>query len=151
MATMQDTVFKKIQSIKDANDAKARQAETCIQQAEKTYIATQKTIVKEYETLSQNYNNVLEAFTNLSCDVRMAKVKQDKQNLGMKQTISSMMHILVGIDQNLANGTSPVLLSQEQVSHLTQSTFKADDGNGAPGSDTTKNSLTTQQANGQMN
>jgi hypothetical protein len=103
-STMQDTLSKKIQMIKDAND----QAETRIQQeAEKTYIATQETIVKEYETLSQNYNKVLEAFTNLGCDVRMAQVKQDKQNLGMKQTISSMMHILVGIHQNVANGTSP--------------------------------------------
>ena len=45
------------------------------------------------------------------------------------------MHILVGIHQNLANGTSPELLSQEQVNHLMQSTFEADDGNGAPGSD----------------
>jgi hypothetical protein len=101
MATMQDTLSKKIQSIKDANDAKARQAETRIQQAEKTYIAAQETIVKEYENISQNYNNVLEAFTNLSCDVCTAQVKQDKQNLGMKQTISSMMHILVGIHQTL--------------------------------------------------
>jgi hypothetical protein len=151
MATLQDTLFKKIQSIKDANDAKACQAETRIQQAEKTYIAAQETIVKEYETLSQNYNNILEAFTNLGCDVHMAQVKQDKQNLGMKQTISSMMHILVGIHQNLANGTSPKLLSQEQVSHLMQSTLEADDGNGAPGSDTTKNSSTTQQVSGRMN
>ena len=81
---MQDTFSKKIQSIKDANDAKARQAETRIQQAEKTYIAAQETIVKEYETLSQNYNNVLEAFTNLGCDVRTAQVKQDKRHLGMQ-------------------------------------------------------------------
>jgi hypothetical protein len=73
------------------------------------------------------------------------------QNLGMKQMISLMMHILVGIHQNLANGTSPEPLLQEQVSHLMQSTFEADDGNGAPGSDTTKNSLTTQQASGRMN
>jgi hypothetical protein len=69
----------------------------------------------------------------------------------MKQTISSMMHILVGIHQNLANGTSPKPLSQEQVSHLMQSTLEADNGNGAPGSDTTKNSSTTQQASGRMN
>jgi hypothetical protein len=151
MATMQDTLSKKIQSIKDANDAKARQAETRIQQAENTYIAAQETIVKEYETLSQNYNNVLEAFTNLGYDIHTAQVKQDKQNLGMKQMISSMMHILVGIHQNLANGTSPKPLSQEQVSHLMQSTLEADDGNGAPGSDTTKNSSTTQQASGRMN
>jgi hypothetical protein len=151
MATMQDTLSKKIQSIKDANDAKARQAETCIQQAEKTYIAAQETIVKEYETLSQNYNNLLEAFTNLSCNVRTAQVKQDKQSLSMKQTISSMMHILVGIHQNLANGTSPKPFSQEQVSHLMQSTLEADNRNGAPSSDTTKNSSTTQQASGRMN
>jgi hypothetical protein len=65
MATMQDALCKKIQSIKDANDAKARQAETCIQQAEKMCIATQETIVKEYETFSENYNNILEAFTTL--------------------------------------------------------------------------------------
>ncbi len=126
MATMQDTLSKKIQSIKDANDTKAHQAETRIQQAEKMYIAAQETIVKEYKTLSQNYNNVLEAFTNLSCDIHMAQVKQDKQNLA-------------------------VPLLQEQVSHLMQSTFEADNGNGAPGSDTTKNSSTTQQASGQMN
>jgi hypothetical protein len=81
MATMQDTLSNKIQSIKDANDAKARQAETRIQQAEKTYITAQETIVKEYETLSQNYNNVLEAFTNLGCDVHTFQVKQDKQTL----------------------------------------------------------------------
>jgi len=151
MTTMQDTLSKKIQSIKDANDEKARQAEIRIQQAEKTYIAAQETIVKEYETLSRNYNNVLEAFTTLGCDVRTAQVKQDKRHLGIKQTISSMMHILVGIHQNLANGTSPELLSQEQVSHLMQSTFEADDGNGAPGSDTTESRSTTQQASGRMN
>jgi hypothetical protein len=54
LATMQDTFSKKIQSIKDTNDAKARQAETRIQQAKQTYIAAQETIVKEYETLSKN-------------------------------------------------------------------------------------------------
>jgi hypothetical protein len=108
------------------------------------YIATQETIVKEYATLSKNCNNVLEAFTN------MAQVKQDQHHLGIKQMISLIMHILVGIHQNLANGTSPELLSQEQVNHLMQSTFEADDGNGVPGSDTTKSSLTTQQASGQM-
>jgi type II secretory pathway predicted ATPase ExeA len=151
MATMQDALSKKIQSIKDANNAKARQAESCIQQAEKMDIATQETIVKEYETLSQNYNNILKAFTTLDCDVHMAQVKQGKHHLNIKQTISSKMHILVRIHQNLANGTSPELLSQEQVSHLMQSTFEADDGNGAPGSDTTESSSTTQQASGQMN
>jgi hypothetical protein len=127
-----------------ANDARACQAETRIQQAEQMYIATQETIVKEYATLSKNCNNVLEAFTN------MAQVKQDQHHLGIKQMISLIMHILVGIHQNLANGTSPELLSQEQVNHLMQSTFEADDGNGVPGSDTTKSSLTTQQASGQM-
>jgi hypothetical protein len=106
--TMQDTFSKKIQSIKDTNDAKAHQAE-------QTYIATQETIVKEYETLSKNYNNILKAFTNLGCNVCMAQVKQDQCHLGIKQTISSMMHILVGIHQNLTNGTSPELISQEQV------------------------------------
>jgi heat shock protein HslJ len=151
MATMQDTLSKKIQSIKDANNAKARQAETRIQQAEKTYIAAQETIVKENETLSQTHNNILEAFTNIGCNVCMAQVKQDKQNLAMKQMISSMMHILVGIHQYLANGTSPKPLLQEQVSHLMQSTLEADNGNGALGSDTTKNSSTTQQASGRMN
>jgi hypothetical protein len=151
MATMQDTLSKKIQSIKDANDAKACQEVSGIQQAEKSYIVAQETIVKEYETLSQNYNNILEGFTNLCCNVHTAQVKQDKQNLGMKQMISSMMHILVGIHQNLAIGTSHEPLSQEQVSHLMQSTFEADNGNGAPGSDTAKNSSTTQQASGQMN
>jgi hypothetical protein len=45
----------------------------------------------------------------------MAQVKQDQCHLGIKQTISSMMHILVGIHQNLTNGTSPELISQEQV------------------------------------
>jgi hypothetical protein len=79
-----------------------QQAENRIQQAEKTYIATQETIVKEYETPSQNYNNILEAFTTLGCNVCMAQVKQDKRHLNIKQTISSMMHILVGIHQNPA-------------------------------------------------
>jgi hypothetical protein len=107
LTTMQDTFSKKIQSIKDASDMKACQAETRIQQAKKTYIAAQETIVKEYETLSKNYTNVLDAFTNLHCDIHTAQVKQDKHHLGIKQTISSMMHILIGIYQNLANGTSP--------------------------------------------
>jgi hypothetical protein len=148
MATMQDTLSKKIQSIKDANDAKAHQAKTCIQQAEKMYIATQETIVKEYETLSQNYNNILEAFTTLGYNICTAQVKQDKHHLNIKQTISLMMDFLVGIHQNLTNGTSPELLLQEQVSHLLQSPFEADNGNGAPGRDTTKSSSTTQQASG---
>jgi hypothetical protein len=81
----------------------------------------------------------------------MAQVKQDQRHLGIKQTISSMMHILVGIHQNLTNGTSPELLSQEQVNHLIQSTFEADNGNGAPGNATTESSSTTQQASGRMN
>jgi hypothetical protein len=104
---MQDTFSKKIQLIKDANDMKARQAKTHIQQAKKTYIAAQETIIKEYETLSQNYANILDAFTNLGCNVHTAQVKQDKCHLGIKQTISLMMHILVGIHQNLTNGTCP--------------------------------------------
>jgi hypothetical protein len=147
LTTMQDTFSKKIQLIKDTNDAKAGQAETHIQQAEQMHIAAQETIVKEYATLSKNYNNVLEDFTNFSCDVLMAQVKQDLCHLGVKQTISSLMHILVGIHQNLANGTSPELLLQEQVNHLMQSTFEADDGNGVPGSDTTKSSLTSGRMN----
>jgi hypothetical protein len=107
LTTMQDTFSKKIQSIKDANDMKACQAKTRIQQAKKTYITAQETIVKEYETLSKNYTNVLDAFTILHCNVHTAQVKQDKHHLGIKQMISSMMHILIGIYQNLANGTSP--------------------------------------------
>ncbi len=148
---MQDTFSKKIQSIKDTNDAKACQAKTCIQQAKQMYIAAQETTVKEYKTLSKNYNNVLEAFTNFGCDICMAQVKQDQHHHGIKQMISLMMHILVGIHQNLANGTSPELHLQEQVNHLMQSTFEADDGNGAPGNATTKSSSTTQQASGWMN
>jgi hypothetical protein len=66
----------------------------------------------------------------------------------MQQMIGSMMQILVGIHQNLANGTSPELLLQEQVNHLMKSTFKADDGNGAPGNVITESSLTTQQESG---
>jgi hypothetical protein len=59
-----------------------------------------------------------------------------------------MMQILVGIHQNLANGTSPELLSQEQVHQLMQSTFDDNDRDGAPGNPTTKSSSTTQQESG---
>jgi hypothetical protein len=118
LTNMQDSFTKSIQSIKDANEAKARQAETRIQEAEKTYIAAQETILKEFTTLIQNYNNVLEAFSNLGNDVRTSQIKQDRHHLGMQQMIGLMMQILVGIHQNLANGTSPELLSQELVNHL---------------------------------
>jgi hypothetical protein len=148
LTNMQDSSTKWIQFIKDANEAKARQAKTRIQEAEKTYIAAQETILKEFTTLTQNYNNVLEAFSNLGNDVRTSQIKQDRRHLGMQQTIGSMMQILVGIHQNLANGTSPELLSQEQVNHLMQSTFEADDGNGAPCNVITKSSSTTQQESG---
>jgi hypothetical protein len=108
-----------------------------------------KSILKEFTTLTQNYNNVLEAFSNLGNDVRMSQIKQDRHHLGMQQMFGLMMQILVGIYQNLANGTSPELLLQEQVNHLMQSTFEADNGNGAPGNVITKSSSTTQQENGQ--
>jgi hypothetical protein len=62
-----------------------------------------------------------------------------------------MMHILISIHQNLTNRTSPELLSQEQVNHLMQNTFKADNGNGVSSSDKAKSSLTTQQESGQTN
>ncbi len=146
---MQDSFTKQIQSIKDANEAKVCLAETCIQEAEKTYIEVQETILKEFTTLTQNYNNVLEAFSNLGNDVCTSQIKQDRHHLGMQQMIGLMMQILVGIHQNLANGTSPELLLQEQVNHLMQSTFEANDGNGAPGNVITKSSLTTQQESGQ--
>jgi hypothetical protein len=148
LTNMQDSFTKWIQSIKDANEAKARPDKTRIQEAEKTYIAVQETILKEFTTLTQNYNNVLEAFSNLGNDVRMSQIKQDRHHLGMQQTTGLMMQILVGIHQNLANGTSPELLLQEQVNHLMQSTFKADDGNGAPGNVITESSSTTQQESG---
>jgi hypothetical protein len=148
LTNMQDSFTKQIQSIKDANEAKARLAETRIQEAEKTYIAAQETILKEFTTLTQNYNNVLEAFSNLGNDVHTSQINQDRCHLGMQQTIVSMMQILVGIHQNLANGTSPELLSQEQVNHLMQSTFEANDGNGAPGKVITESSSTTQQVSG---
>jgi hypothetical protein len=141
ISTMQDTFTKKMQSIKDSSYSKARQVESRIQEAEqKTYISEQETILKEYAALSQNYNNVLEAFSYLGCDVRKAQVKQDKRHLGMKQTIGSMMQINVGIHQNLANGTSPELLSQDQVNRLMQSTLEVDNGNGAPGNIITESS-----------
>jgi hypothetical protein len=149
LTNMQDSFTKRIQSIKDANEAKACQAETRIQEAEKTYIAAQETILKEFtSTLTQNYNNVIEAFSNLGNDVRKSQIKQDRRHLGMQQTIGSMMQILVGIHQNLTNGTSPELLSQEQVNHLMKSTFEANDGNGAPGNVITESSSTTQQESG---
>jgi hypothetical protein len=148
LTNMQDSFTKQIQSIKDANEANARLAETRIQEAEKTYIAAQETILKEFTTLTQNYNNVLEAFSNLGNDVHTSQINQDRCHLGMQQTIVSMMQILVGIHQNLTNGTSPELLSQEQVNRLMQSTFEANDGNGAPGKVITKSSSTTQQVSG---
>jgi phage-related protein len=149
LTNMQDSFTKRIQSIKDASEAKARLAETRIQEAEKTYIAAQETILKDFTTLTQNYNNILEAFSNLGNDVRMSQIKQDRCHLGMQQTIGSMMQILVGIHQNLANGTSPEFLLQEHVNHLLmQSTFEADDGNGAPGNVITESSSTTQQESG---
>jgi hypothetical protein len=77
LTNMQDSFTKRIQSIKDANEAKARQAKTRIQEAEKTYIAVQETILKEFTTLTQNYNNVLEAYSNLGNDVCTSQIKQD--------------------------------------------------------------------------
>jgi hypothetical protein len=148
LCNMQDSFTKWIQSIKDANEAKVRLAKTHIQEAEKTYIMVQETILKEFTTLTQNYNNVLEAFSNLGNDVRMSQIKQDRRQIGMQQTIGLMMQILVDIHQNLANGTSPELLLQEQVNHLMQSTFKANNGNGAPGNVITESSSTTQQESG---
>jgi hypothetical protein len=73
LTNMQDSFTKRIQSIKDANEAKARPDKSCIQEAEKTYIAAQETILKEFITLTQNYNNILEAFSNLGNDVRMSQ------------------------------------------------------------------------------
>jgi hypothetical protein len=147
--TMQDTFTKRMQLIKYSRDSKAHQVESCIQEAEKTYILTQETILKEYAALSKNYNNVLEAFSNIRCDVCKDQVKQDQQHLGMKQMIGSMMQIIVGIHQNLANRTSPELLSQDQVNCLMQSMLEGDDANGAPGNIITKSSSTTQQETGQ--
>ncbi len=146
---MQDTFTKRMQLIKYSRDSKAHQVESCIQEAEKTYILTQETILKEYAALSKNYNNVLEAFSNIRCDVCKDQVKQDQQHLGMKQMIGSMMQIIVGIHQNLANRTSPELLSQDQVNCLMQSMLEGDDANGAPGNIITKSSSTTQQETGQ--
>ncbi len=65
------------------------------------------------------------------------------------QMIGSMMQILVGIHQNLANGTNPDPLLQEQLNSLMYCTLDEDDGNGAPGMTNTKSSLTTQQEGGQ--
>lgn len=149
LANMQDTFAKQIKSIKDANEAKVRHAEERIQQAEQTYIAAQQAILHEFNTLTQNYSNVRESFANLSSDVRKAQVVQDKRHLGMKQTIGTMMQILVGVHQNLANGTNPQPLTQEQVDQIMQNAYEENERDGAPGTNViTESSSTTQQESG---
>jgi phage-related protein len=149
LANMQDTFAKQIKSIKDANEAKVCHAEERIQQAEQTYIAAQQAILHEFNTLTQNYSNVRESFANLSSDVRKAQVVQDKRHLGMKQTIGTMMQILVGVHQNLANGTNPQPLTQEQVDQIMQNAYEENERDGAPGTNViTESSSTTQQESG---
>jgi hypothetical protein len=152
LANMQDTFAIQIKLIKGANEVKVCHAEERIQQAEQMYISAQQTILHEFNTLTQNYTNVPESFANLSGEVHQAQVIQDKHHLGMKQTIGSMMQILVVIHQNLANSTNPQPLTQEQVNHIMQDTFKENKRDGAPGTNTTtKSSSATQQGSGRTN
>jgi hypothetical protein len=81
---MQDSFTKRIQSIKDANEAKAHQAEARIKEAEKAYIQAQETILNEFTTLTQNYNNILKAFSHVGNDIHKSQVKQDRCHLGMQ-------------------------------------------------------------------
>jgi hypothetical protein len=151
MSNSQDNFSKQIKLIKDAGDEKALQAEACIKEAKQVYLEAQKTMTREFDALNQNYTNVMEAFSYLSTDVHAAQTKQDKCHLKMMQTIGFMMQILVRIHQNLANGTNPDPLLQEQVNSIMQCTLDEDNGNGAPGMTNTKSSLTTQQEGGQRN
>jgi hypothetical protein len=67
----------------------------------------------------------------------------------MKQTIGTMMQILVGVHQNLANGTNPQPLTQEQVDQIMQNAYEENKRDGAPGTNViTESSSTTQQESG---
>jgi hypothetical protein len=99
-------------------------------------------MLTEFKTVTDKYNNVLESFTSLRSDVRNAQIVQDQRHLGTQHSLSSMMQILVNINQNLANGTTPEPLSQEHVNSLVQSFQAHDPRDGAPGTKNTYSSST---------
>jgi hypothetical protein len=80
----------------------------------------------------------------------MSQIKQDRHHLGSYAADDWFNDAdPSGYISKPCQRTIPELLSQEQVNHLMQSTFEADDGNGAPGNVITKSSSTTQQESGQ--
>jgi hypothetical protein len=65
LASLQDTFAKQLQSIKDANDAKVKNTETRINQAEAAYNAAQQAILGKFQTISEKYTEVLDSFSHL--------------------------------------------------------------------------------------
>jgi hypothetical protein len=97
-------------------------------------------MLTEFNTVTNKYNNVLKSFTSLRSDVRNAQIVQDQCHLGTQHSLSSMMQILVNINQSLANGTTPEPLLQEHVNSLVQRFQAHDPRDGAPGTKITDSS-----------
>jgi hypothetical protein len=99
-------------------------------------------MLTKFKTVTDKYNNILESFMSLCSDVRNAQIVQDQGHLGTQHSLSSMMQIIVNINQNLANGTTPEPLSQEHINSLVQSFQAHDPRDGPPGTKNTYSSLT---------
>jgi hypothetical protein len=142
ITNLQTSFSKAFNEIKTNGDKQANKFETRIKEAEQAYVNAQTEVLTKFKSVTDKYNNVLESFTSLRTDVHNAQIVQDQRHLGTQHSLSSMMQILVNINQNLANGTTPEPLSQEHVNSLIQSFQAHDPRDGAPGTKHTESSLT---------
>jgi hypothetical protein len=149
IVNLQNSFSKAFNEIKINGDKRANEFETRIKEAEQAYVNAQMTMLTEFKTVMDKYNNVLESFTSLRSNVHNAQIVQDQCHLGTQHSLSSMMQILVNINQNLANGTTPEPLSQEHVNSLVQSFQAHDPRDGAPGTKNTHSSSTDLNGGGQ--
>jgi hypothetical protein len=151
LASLQDSFAKQLQLIKDANDAKVKNMETCINQAEAAYNAAQQAILGKFQTISEKYTEVLDSFSRLGNEYHTAKLVQDKCHLATQQQIGTMIQLLLSINNSLATGQKAEVITQDQVHSIMESTqpTEQEQGTGAPGSEAER-SLTTQNVSGHV-
>jgi hypothetical protein len=142
IVNLQNSFSKAFNEIKINGDKRANEFETRIKEAKQAYVNAQTMMLTKFKTVTDKYNNILESFMSLCSDVRNAQIVQDQGHLGTQHSLSSMMQIIVNINQNLANGTTPEPLSQEHINSLVQSFQAHDPRDGPPGTKNTYSSLT---------
>jgi hypothetical protein len=136
IANMQSTFSAELKKIKAKNEQNNKKVASHIEKSKQEFQKAQEAILAEFTRTEEQYTQVHESFAKLGEEVRAAKMETD-------QCMSSMMEVLLNINQSLAAGKAPQALTQDQVNHIMQSPR-----DGAPGSSSTTTKSSPADLNG---